>query len=55
MALLLEVDGRRRLALGKLGDPSHTRYLAEEQPDGTIILDSRLRVATAPRRHYRPA
>lgn len=35
---LVELDERRRLSLGKLGKPEHRRYLAAEQPDGTIIL-----------------
>jgi hypothetical protein len=34
-----EVDSRRRLALGKLGHPDHTRYLVTEEPDGTLILE----------------
>lgn len=36
--MLLEVDDRRRVSLGKMGRPEHRRYLAAEQPDGTIIL-----------------
>lgn len=36
--VLLEVDDRRRVTLGKLGKPEHRRYLAAEEPDGTIIL-----------------
>ena len=35
---LVELDSRRRVALGKLGRAEHTRYLAEDQADGTIIL-----------------
>lgn len=35
---LVELDGRRRLALGKLGKPEHRFYIAEELPDGTIRL-----------------
>ena len=38
MALLVEVDSRRRIALGKLGNPDHVRYLVEEQPDGSLLL-----------------
>lgn len=34
---LIEVDDRRRMSLGKLG--RHSRYLAHEQPDGTLILE----------------
>lgn len=33
---LLELDDRRRVSLGKLGH--HQRYLAHEEPDGTLIL-----------------
>lgn len=36
--VLLEVDDRRRVTLGKLGKPEHRRYLAAEEPDGTIVL-----------------
>ena len=36
--VLVELDERRRLSLGKMGKPEHRRYLAAEQPDGTIIL-----------------
>jgi hypothetical protein len=35
---LIELDDRRRVSLGKLGRPEHRRYLAIEQPDGTIVL-----------------
>ena len=35
---LLEVDGRRRVTLGRLGSRDHVRYLASEDPDGTITL-----------------
>ncbi len=38
MSHLIELDSRRRLALGKLGNPEHTRYLVDEQPDGTLVL-----------------
>ncbi len=34
--VLIEVDGRRRLSLGRIG--RHSRYLAAEEPDGTIVL-----------------
>lgn len=34
---MIEVDSRRRVSLGKLG--RHDRYLATEQPDGTITLE----------------
>ncbi len=36
--MLVELDSRRRVALGRLGRPDHTRYIAEEQPDGAILL-----------------
>lgn len=35
---LVELDGRRRVALGKIGNAEHTRYLVTEESDGTIIL-----------------
>ena len=35
---LVEVDDRRRIALGKIGRPQDTRYLATAHPDGTIVL-----------------
>ncbi len=35
--VLVEVDERRRTSLGKVGRKEHTRYLVEEQPDGTLI------------------
>jgi hypothetical protein len=35
--MVIEVDSRRRISLGKLGH--HDRYLATEQPDGTILLE----------------
>jgi hypothetical protein len=38
MEELIELDDRRRVALGKVGKPEHRRYLAETHPDGTIIL-----------------
>jgi hypothetical protein len=34
---LLELDGRRRLTLGRLA--SHDRYLATKLEDGRILLD----------------
>ena len=36
--VLLELDERRRAALGKIGKPEHRRYLVTEEPDGTLIL-----------------
>lgn len=35
--IVLDVDDRRRVTLGKLGR-GHRRYLASEEPDGTITL-----------------
>ena len=37
-AVLVELDQRRRVSLGKLGRAHHTRYLATVEGDGTIIL-----------------
>lgn len=34
--LLLELDSRRRLSLGSIA--RHSRYLAEVEDDGTIVL-----------------
>ena len=36
--ILIELDSRRRVSLGRVGRAEHTRYLANEQPDGTVIL-----------------
>lgn len=38
MSHLVELDARRRVALGRLGRPEHTRYLVTEESDGTLIL-----------------
>jgi hypothetical protein len=35
--ILIELDSRRRTSLGKIG--RHSRYLAREEPDGTLILE----------------
>lgn len=35
--VVIEVDRRRRVSLGKLG--RHDRYLATEHPDGTITFE----------------
>jgi hypothetical protein len=35
--VLVELDDRRRTGLGKVGRKEHTRYLVEEEPDGTLI------------------
>ena len=34
----VEVDARRRVSLGKLGRPEHTRYSVNEGPDGELLL-----------------
>lgn len=36
--VLIELDERRRLSLGKIGRPEHRRYLAHEEPDGTLVF-----------------
>ena len=38
MPQLVELDARRRVALGRLGDPEHDRYLVTEHPDGTLVF-----------------
>lgn len=38
MQHLVELDSRRRITLGRLGNPEHERYLVTEEPDGTLIL-----------------
>ena len=35
--VLVELDERRRTSLGKIGRKEHTRYLVEEEADGTLI------------------
>jgi hypothetical protein len=35
--VLVELDERRRTSLGKVGRKDHTRYLVEEEADGTLI------------------
>ena len=34
----MELDSRRRVALGRLGNPEHDRYLVTEHPDGTLVF-----------------
>jgi len=36
--VLVEVDQRRRVSLGKIGQARHNRYLATAETDGTIIF-----------------
>ena len=38
MAQLVELDSRRRVALGRLGRPEHRRYLVREESDGTLVF-----------------
>lgn len=37
MSVIIEPDERRRVSLGKLGH--HSRYLAREEADGTLIFE----------------
>lgn len=37
MSIMVELDERRRLSLGKVG--RHSRYLVREEPDGTLIFE----------------
>ena len=37
-AVLVEVDQRRRVSLGKIGQAQHDLYLASTEADGTIVL-----------------
>jgi hypothetical protein len=36
--ILVELDSRRRVALGKLGNPEHRFYIVQAHQDGTIEL-----------------
>ena len=38
MAHLVELDVRRRVTLGRLGNPEHNRYLVTEYADGTLVF-----------------
>lgn len=51
--VIIEVDGRRRISLGKLGH--HDRYLATEQPDGTIIFEPAVVLTEAEEAYLRNA
>lgn len=44
-AVVIEVDSRRRVSLGRLG--RHDTYLATEQPDGTIMLEPAITLTAA--------
>jgi hypothetical protein len=35
---IVELDSRRRLSLGKIGNPEHTHYYVAVADDGTITL-----------------
>ncbi len=37
MTIMVELDERRRLSLGKIG--RHSRYLVREQEDGTLVFE----------------
>lgn len=45
-AVVIELDSRRRASLAQFGRLDHTRYLASDLPDGTIVLKP---VAVVPR------
>lgn len=52
--VLVELDGRRRVALGRLG--RHERYLVTEHPDGTLVWSPAVVVTEAELRlHRNPA
>lgn len=34
---LVELDRRRRVSLGRVGRPEHTRYIVREEEDGTLV------------------
>jgi hypothetical protein len=36
--VLIELDGRRRASLGRVGFSRHSRYIAHTEEDGTIVL-----------------
>jgi hypothetical protein len=36
---IIELDDRRRVALGKVGRPQDRRYLVTQHPDGTLVLE----------------
>ena len=53
--VLIELDDRRRVSLGRVGRPEHRRYIAHAEPDGTIVLvpavvmsESQARLLAAP-------
>jgi len=38
MSILLETDSRKRISLARLGAEQSSYYLAEQRPDGSILL-----------------
>jgi hypothetical protein len=38
MEKLVELDAKRRVALGRLERHSDIRYMARDEPDGTVVL-----------------
>ncbi len=36
--VLVELDGRLRVSLGKLGLAPHSRYLVTKEPDGRLVF-----------------
>lgn len=51
--VIIDVDNRRRISLGKLG--RHDRYLATEQPDGTIVFEPAVVLTEAEEAYLRNA
>lgn len=49
--VVIEVDSRRRISLGKLGH--HDTYLATEQSDGTIVLEPAITLTAAEHAYLR--
>lgn len=35
---IVELDDRRRVSFGRIGQPEHRRYLVREETDGTIVM-----------------
>ena len=49
---LVELDQRRRVALGRIGKPEHTRYLVTQETDGTLIFTPAVVVTEATLLHH---
>lgn len=49
--ILIELGAQRRVTLGRLGHPEHTRYLGHTEPDGTIVLRPVTLVSAVPGEH----